>query len=305
LKALVSELDVLVAHGKLPAEEIDETMVRFADGDGDVLLATNIIESGLDVPRANTIMVWRADKFGLAQLHQLRGRVGRGRARGLAYLLTDPEVEIPAATRKRLETLETLDRLGAGFAISAEDLEQRGAGDLLGETQAGHVKLIGSGLYRRLLERALIAARGEAPPEEWTPELNVGVSGRIPPDYIPEDEVRVNLYARIAHSGGGDGEIRAEIEDRFGPLPDEVANLITLTGLKAACRKLSITRVDAGPQAIAFTFTEHRRGEAALERNGGKLPFEWRGERLVLPRATEETGRLAIVLKLVATFGTA
>ncbi|HEY0352907.1 MAG TPA: TRCF domain-containing protein, partial [Enterovirga sp.] len=299
LQALVPELEVFVAHGKLPADEIDETMVRFADGDADVLLATNIIESGLDVPRANTIMVWRADKFGLAQLHQLRGRVGRGRARGVAYLLLDPETEIPAATRKRLETLETLDRLGAGFAISAEDLEQRGAGDLLGDTQAGHVKLIGSGLYRRLLERALIAARGETPPEEWTPELNIGVSGRIPPDYIPEAEVRVNLYARIARSAGADSETRAEIEDRFGPVPDELANLIALTRLKHSCRRLGVSRIDAGPQAIALTFKERSSGEAALTNGAGELGLEWRGDRLVLPQETEDSDRLAIVEKLV------
>jgi transcription-repair coupling factor (superfamily II helicase) len=175
---------------------MDETMVRFGDGEGDVLLATNIIESGLDVPRANTIVVWRANMFGLAQLHQLRGRVGRGRPRGVAYLMTDPDQEVPDETRKRLGTLERLDRLGAGFAISAEDLEQRGAGDLLGDTQAGHVKLIGAGLYRRLLERALVAAKGGTPPEEWVPELNIGISARIPPDYVPEPEVRLNLYAK-------------------------------------------------------------------------------------------------------------
>jgi transcription-repair coupling factor (superfamily II helicase) len=305
LKALVPELDVSVAHGKLPAEEIDETMVRFAAGDGDVLLATNIIESGLDVPRANTIMVWHADRFGLSQLHQLRGRVGRSRARGIAYLLTDPETEIPAPTRKRLETLETLDRLGAGFAISAEDLEQRGAGDLLGDTQAGHVKLIGSGLYRRLLERALIVARGETPPEEWTPELNIGVSGRIPPDYIPEDEVRVNLYARIARQAVGNGSMTAEIEDRFGPLPEELANLITLTHLKKRCRDLGIIRMDAGPQAIALTFKERKHGEAAFRKAGGKLPLEWRGDRLVLPQESDDSGRLEAVRKLVDALGTA
>jgi transcription-repair coupling factor (superfamily II helicase) len=139
LAELVPELQVMVAHGKMPAEEIDDAMVRFAEGDGDVLLATNIIESGLDVPRVNTMLVWRADRFGLSQLHQLRGRVGRGRARGVAYLLTDPAQEIAPATVKRLQTLETLDRLGAGFAISARDLDLRGAGDLLGEEQAGHV----------------------------------------------------------------------------------------------------------------------------------------------------------------------
>jgi transcription-repair coupling factor (superfamily II helicase) len=160
LAKLVPELQVFTAHGKMPADAIDDAMVRFADGEGDVLLATNIIESGLDVPRANTMLVWRPDRFGLAQLHQLRGRVGRGRVRGVCYLLTDPAAKIPEATLKRLSTLEALDRLGAGFAISARDLDMRGAGDLLGEEQAGHLKLIGSGLYQHLLERALRRARG-------------------------------------------------------------------------------------------------------------------------------------------------
>ncbi len=218
LATLVPELAVLLAHGKMPAAEIDDAMVRFADGDGDVLLATNIIESGLDVPRANTMLVWRADRFGLAQLHQLRGRVGRGRVRGICYLMTDPEAKIGAATRKRLATLETMDRLGAGFAISARDLDARGAGDLFGEDQAGHVKLIGMGLYRHLLERALRAARGEPPPDEWSPELNLGAAGRIPADYVPEAEVRINLYARLAKLTD-ESDVDAlgeEIEDRFG-----------------------------------------------------------------------------------------
>jgi transcription-repair coupling factor (superfamily II helicase) len=196
LKRLVPELDVLVAHGKMPADAIDDTMIRFADGQGDVLLATNIIESGLDVPNANTILVWRADLFGLAQLHQLRGRVGRGRTRGAAFLILDPAAEVPAATRKRLETLESLDRLGAGFAISAEDLDQRGAGDLLGDTQAGHVKLIGAGLYRRLLERALLVVRGGGNPHQ--PLCPYRPEQRLPRDISPcaSDRDRGSLRPR-------------------------------------------------------------------------------------------------------------
>ncbi|NNM71836.1 transcription-repair coupling factor [Enterovirga aerilata] len=290
LKGLVPELDILVAHGKLPAEQIDETMVRFADGEGDVLLATNIIESGLDVPRANTIMVWRANMFGLAQLHQLRGRVGRGRPRGIAYLLTDPDEEVSDETRKRLGTLERLDRLGAGFAISAEDLEQRGGGDLLGEMQAGHVKLIGAGLYRRLLERALLTVRGETPPEEWVPELNIGVSARIPADYVPEPEVRLNLYAKIARSldGAAEARIADEIEDRFGPPPEEVAALLALNRLKRLCRQAGIAKVDAGPQGIALTFKDRTEQdlavEAALKEDDS---LGWRNGRLVSARPTE------------------
>jgi transcription-repair coupling factor (superfamily II helicase) len=144
LDTLVPELSVLTAHGKMPVAEVDDAMVAFADGRGDILLATNIIESGLDVPRANTIVVWRPDRFGLAQLHQLRGRVGRGRAQGFAYLLTEPDDEVGEATLARLGTLEAFDRLGSGFAISARDLDLRGGGDLVGDEQAGHMRLIHS-----------------------------------------------------------------------------------------------------------------------------------------------------------------
>src|SRR3954453_23725652 len=179
LRDIVPALDVRVVHGKMPAVDIDEVMVAFADGKGDVLLATNIIESGLDLPRANTILVWRPDRFGAAQLHQLRGRVGRGRRRGLAYLLTEPGVKIAASTEKRLRLLTELDRLGAGFAISRRDMDMRGAGDLLGEAQAGHVKLIGIELYRDLLDRALVEAQGGNAAEDTAIDLNLDVTGSI------------------------------------------------------------------------------------------------------------------------------
>ena len=304
LSKLVPELQTFVAHGKMPAEEIDDVMVRFADGEGDVLLATNIIESGLDVPRANTMLVWRPDRFGLSQLHQLRGRVGRGRLRGIAYLLTDPEKKIPRATRKRLETLESLDRLGAGFAISARDLDQRGAGDLLGEEQAGHVKLIGVGLYHEMLEKALATARGERLEEDWTPELNVGFKGFIPADYVPEPEVRINLYARVAKLAS-EAEIDAladEIEDRFGSPPEPVEHLLSLCRLRQQCRSHEVARLDAGPQAVAATFRDgdgaQDRIQAMLERSQGALVE--RGGRLVWARSAEtDTQRLENAAKML------
>jgi transcription-repair coupling factor (superfamily II helicase) len=312
LARLVPELQVFVAHGKMPADEIDEAMVRFADGEGDVLLATNIIESGLDVPRANTMLIWRADRFGLAQLHQLRGRVGRGRVRGIAYLLTDPEAKIAAATRKRLKTLETMDRLGAGFAISARDLDARGAGDLFGEEQAGHVKLIGMGLYRHLLECALATARGKPVTEEWSPEFNLDLVGRIPEDYVPDSEVRINLYARLAKLDD-DAEIDAlsdEIEDRFGPQPEPVHALFLLARLKHLCRQVGIARVDAGPQAIALTFRSDIRDHKAIQRlmRASKGRLAWRDERLVYARETKDPDErqrvtLALINKLAETVG--
>jgi transcription-repair coupling factor (superfamily II helicase) len=304
LKELVPELEVLVVHGKMPAEEVDETMVRFADADGDVLLSTNIIENGLDVPRANTMLVWRADRFGLAQLHQLRGRVGRGRMRGVAYLLTDPGDRIAPATRKRLETLATLDRLGAGFAISARDLDQRGAGDLLGEDQAGHVKLIGAGLYRHLLERALRAARGDAVEDDWSPELNLGLGGRVPEDYVPEPEVRINLYARLARAVDIDAveALADEIEDRFGEPPAAVRDLLAVARLRQLCRALGIARVDAGPKAVALAFRNGKRwleelGEFLRDPEGG---FAWRDDRLICERPTDTPAeRLDLALTLL------
>jgi transcription-repair coupling factor (superfamily II helicase) len=279
LAKLVPELTMRQAHGKMPAAEIDDAMVRFGDGDGDILLATNIIEAGLDVPRANTMIVWRADRFGLSQLHQLRGRVGRGRVRGQILLLTDPDAQIAPATLKRLRTLEALDRLGAGFAISARDLDQRGAGDLLGEEQAGHVKLIGVGLYQHLLGYALQAARGETV-DRWTPELNLGVAGSLPETWIPEPEVRINLHARLARATSSE-EIEAlaeEIEDRFGAPPAEVSTLIALARLRQLACVARVARIDAGPAAIALTPRPDFGGDAAAagltEKNGRLLLAE-------------------------------
>jgi transcription-repair coupling factor (superfamily II helicase) len=254
LAELAPELELVQAHGKLPAAEIDAAMVGFARGDGDVLLATNIIEAGLDVPRANTMLVWRADRFGLAQLHQLRGRVGRGSRRGQVLLLTEAGVEIAPRTRQRLATLAAFDRLGAGFAISARDLDMRGAGDLLGDEQAGHVKLIGVDLYQHLLEAALRTARGETV-ERWMPELNLGIDGRLPPEWIPEEELRIALYARLARIAdlGALDAFEEELADRFGELPAEAARLIATARLRALARAAGIARIDAGPAAIALT----------------------------------------------------
>ncbi len=288
LAGIAPELDVLVAHGQMPPAEADDAMVRFADGEGDVLLATNIIESGLDIPRANTMLVWRADRFGLAQLHQLRGRVGRGRVRGTAYLLTEAGETLPPATEKRLRTLEALDRLGAGFAISAGDLDLRGAGELLGEEQAGHVKLIGPDLYRHMLQRAL---RGEGPEDEWSPELNLGLAGLIPEDYVNEPETRINLYARLARLDGDEtvADLGVEIEDRFGAMPQPMRNLLNLTYVKQLCLRLGIARIDAGPQAIALTFrpgaVDSLPLQSIMAESDGEL--RWSGERLILARAEE------------------
>ncbi|WP_244472690.1 DEAD/DEAH box helicase [Methylobacterium sp. Leaf89] len=252
LAKLVPDLQTRVAHGGLNAAEMDDVMVRFADGEGDVLLATSIIESGLDVPRANTMLVWDAERFGLSQLHQLRGRVGRGQRRGVVYLLSRPDRPLTPATEKRLRTLEALDRLGAGFAISARDLDLRGAGDLVGENQAGHVKLIGLGLYQHLLHLALRAAKGE-PAEDWNPEIRLGLSGAVPADYVPEPEVRLSLYTRTLRLANPEEveALRSEVVDRFGPPPAAFEDLIALARLRVGCLGLGIHRLSGGPQGLA------------------------------------------------------
>ena len=255
LTALMPELKIVIAHGRLDAHAVEEVMLGFANGEGDVLLATSIIESGLDVPRANTMIVCHADRFGLAQLHQMRGRVGRGRTQGVCYLMTEAGQPLTAKTEKRLSTLVTLDRLGSGMAISVQDLDARGAGDLVGDDQAGHMRLIGLGLYQHLLQRAIREARGETV-ADWVPEIHGGDRpGRLPEAYIPEQEVRLNLYARMARvETVHDADALAEeIEDRFGPPPDDVEALLATTRLRCLCRTRWIERVDAGPKAIALT----------------------------------------------------
>lgn len=253
---LVPELSVRIAHGKMKAAVMDDVMVGFADGDGDVLLSTNIIESGLDVPRANTILIWRADRFGLAQLHQLRGRVGRGKAQGIARLLTTDGDDISEQTRLRLSTMVENDRLGAGLAISMQDLDLRGAGDIVGTDQAGHMKLIGVRLYQKLLERAVIGSRKQTAIAGQRAVVNLGIAGTIPPDYVSDGAVRLNLYARLLRAVAGsevDG-FAGEFEDRFGELPEEAAILFRLTKLRIAAGRFNISKLDGGPLAMAISF---------------------------------------------------
>jgi transcription-repair coupling factor (superfamily II helicase) len=224
LSALLPGLRLRIAHGQMKPRDVDEAMLDFAAGRGDVLLATSIIESGLDVPRANTMVVLRPDLFGLAQLHQLRGRVGRGHFQPrcyLIYLMTDPEATLSEEAQRRLETLQALDRLGAGMAIAMHDLDQRGAGELFGERQAGHVRLIGLGLFQDLLAAAVRAARGETDaPDEVV--LQGETPAWIPEDYVPEPIVRINLYHRLARTRSAEDvdALADEIADRFGPPPE-------------------------------------------------------------------------------------
>ncbi|WP_062211142.1 helicase-related protein [Aureimonas sp. AU12] len=289
LGKLVPDLSVGVVHGQLPPDEVDEAMLRFTEGDGDILLATNIIESGLDVPAANTMIVWRPDRFGLAQLHQLRGRVGRGSRRGVAYLLCEAGQTLAPETERRLRTLEAMNRLGAGFQISARDLDLRGAGDLLGEEQAGHLQLVGLTLYRHFLRRALLVAEGKPVPDDWTPEILLGIAGRIPAVYVPDDETRINLYAEIdrVRERSALEALDVDIEDRFGALPRPARVMLQLADIRIRCFELGIAKLAAGPKGIAAVFRTRDDAKRAMEQ---ALPKDWRWSDLKLVYPVETLG---------------
>jgi transcription-repair coupling factor (superfamily II helicase) len=294
LAAIAPDLKIVVAHGQMKPADADEAMLAFAEGRGDVLLATGIIESGLDVPAANTMLVHDASRFGMAQLHQLRGRVGRGARRAYAYLFTQGGAR-SASAAKRLQALAAHDHLGAGFAISARDLDLRGAGDLLGDDQAGHVKLIGVGLYQEILAHALRVARGEGPAQEPPlPEFNLGLPARIPETFAPEPDTRLSLYLQIDAIDDADAAQACAlgIEDRFGPLPEDVLTLIAMARLRPLCKELGVLRLDAGPAGIAATFTRESVRRIDCSGQGWKVD----GERIVSGRSSEDaTERLALV----------
>ena len=261
---LVPEVKVAAAHGRMGARDLESTMTKFYDGAFDVLVSTNIIESGLDLPAVNTIVIHRADMFGLAQLYQLRGRVGRSKVRAYAYLTLPPGRMLSPAAEKRLEVMQTLDTLGAGFSLASHDLDIRGAGNLLGAEQSGHIREVGIELYQQMLEEAVAEARGLAQglsggrkaDDDWSPAIAVGMPVMIPDSYVGDLTVRLGLYRRLAWLSEGDqiDAFAAELTDRFGPLPDEVENLLQIVALKKLCREAGIEKVDAGIKGAAVSF---------------------------------------------------
>ena len=279
LKEVAPKLSVEVAHGGLPADAVDEAMVRFADGGRDVLVATSLIENGLDVPRANTMLIWGADRFGLAQLHQLRGRVGRGRVQGTAYLFTPDDDEISSTTADRLAALVAADRLGAGFELSARDLDLRGGGDLVGEEQAGHMKLIGASLYQHLLGRAVRAQKGEPLMERRAPTLQIEGEAAIPAAYVPDEALRLELYARLARFEACEevDAFRDECEDRFGPPPPETERLFARRRVSILAQDAGVTAIVIGPKAAALTFLQD-----AAARAKTRTKARWKDTRLLL-----------------------
>jgi transcription-repair coupling factor (superfamily II helicase) len=261
LQELVPEISIAAAHGQMPTRELEQIMTEFYEGKYDLLLSTNIIESGIDIPTANTIIIHRSDMFGLSQLYQLRGRVGRSNQRGYAYL-TLPVTGITDTARKRLEVMQTLDNLGAGFQLASYDMDIRGAGNLLGDEQSGHIREIGVELYQQMLEDAIHAAKAETSEQDqkieeaWSPQVNYGVPVLIPEEYVSSLPLRMSLYRRISGLKSKeeiDG-FAAELIDRFGPIPVEVANLLDIIEMKELCRKANIQKFDAGEKGAVIVF---------------------------------------------------
>jgi len=258
LQSDVPELKVAVAHGQMPAGELEDIMNAFYDGRYDVLLSTTIVESGLDVPTANTLIVHRADMFGLAQLYQLRGRVGRSKVRAFALFTLPVNKVLTTMADRRLKVLQSLDTLGAGFQLASHDLDIRGAGNLLGEEQSGHIKEVGFELYQQMLEEAVAEVKGddEIRDNGWSPQISVGTSVMIPETYVPDLHLRMGLYRRlgeITELSEIDG-FGAEMIDRFGPMPQEVQHLLKVVYIKSLCRIAHVEKLDAGPKGVVVVF---------------------------------------------------
>lgn len=261
LRQFVPEVKVGIAHGQMAASALEDVMAAFYDRKYDVLLSTNIVESGLDIPSANTLIIHRSDMFGLAQLYQLRGRVGRSKLRGYAYMTYPASKSLSEGAEKRLKILSTLDNLGAGFQLASHDLDIRGAGNLLGEEQSGHIREVGFELYQQMLEDAILEAKekgveaGEGE-DRWSPQIALGASVLIPESYVSDLSLRMQLYRRL-----GDLVNREDLEsfavemiDRFGPMPDEFRHLLDVVSLKALCRRAGIEKLEAGPKGMTMAF---------------------------------------------------
>ncbi|MDD9910664.1 MAG: transcription-repair coupling factor [Ahrensia sp.] len=255
----VPELRVAVAHGQMPPSELEDVMNAFYEGQYDVLLSTTIIESGLDIPTANTLIVHRAHMFGLAQLYQMRGRVGRSKTRAYALMTLPPDMTLTPTAERRLKVLQSLDTLGAGFQLASHDLDIRGAGNLLGEEQSGKIREVGYELYQQMLEEAVAELKegGEAELDgKWSPQITLGATVMIPDGYVPDLTVRMGLYRRLAELDSAEeiDAFGAELIDRFGPLPEEVEHLLKVVFIKALCRKANIEKLDAGPKGVVIHF---------------------------------------------------
>jgi len=300
IKEQVPEVSYITATGQMAAGELDDRMNAFYDGKYDVLLATTIVESGLDIPTANTMIVWRSDMFGLSQLYQIRGRVGRSKTRAYAYLTTKPRQKLTDTAQKRLRVLGSIDSLGAGFTLASQDLDIRGAGNLLGEEQSGQMREVGYELYQQMLEDQINAiksgaAEGILDDGQWAPQINLGVPVLIPEDYVPDLDVRLGLYRRLSELTTKvelEG-FAAEMIDRFGKLPREVNTLMLVVRIKAMCKRAGIAKLDAGPKGATIqfhndkfaspeglvAFVHAQNGQAKVKDNKIVVARDWEKER--------------------------
>ena len=313
LREQVPEVRFMQAHGQMSPSQLEDIMAAFYDKQFDVLLSTTIVESGLDIPNANTLIVHRADMFGLAALYQLRGRVGRSKTRAYAMFTIPPNGKITPQAEKRLKVLHSLDSLGAGFTLASHDLDLRGAGNLLGEEQSGHIKEVGYELYQSMLEEAVKSLKEQGAgdqEEQWSPTINVGLAVLLPEAYVPDLQVRLGLYRRLSglRESADLENFSAELADRFGALPEEVKHLLTVVQIKNYCRRAGISQVDAGPKGaviafrnkrfanpqglVKFMHDQWRRGEAAAGSQAGLQGRmgRWRGAAARRARACARTG---------------
>ena len=318
LKREVPEVSYIAATGQMAAGELDDRMNAFYDGKYDVLVATTIVESGLDIPTANTMIVWRSDMFGLSQLYQIRGRVGRSKTRAYAYLTTKPRQKLTDTAQKRLRVLGSIDTLGAGFTLASQDLDIRGAGNLLGEEQSGQMREVGYELYQQMLEDQINAiksgeAEGIIDNGQWAPQISLGVPVLIPEDYIPDLDVRLGLYRRLSELTTKvelEG-FAAELIDRFGKLPREVNTLMLVVRIKAMCKKAGIAKLDAGPKGATIqfhndkfaspeglvAFIHDQNGRAKVKDNKIVIMGDWAKERDKIQGAFNIARALATKLK--------
>jgi transcription-repair coupling factor (superfamily II helicase) len=278
IQELVPEARVIMGHGQMTERELEATMVKFVSGQADVLVSTAIVESGLDIPASNTIIINRADRFGLAQLYQLRGRVGRERQQAFCYLLVPADGRVDEQAQRRLRALQELTELGSGFKLALRDLEIRGAGNLLGAEQHGHIAAVGYDLYSKLLAEAVQELRGDTTGVAVEPVINVSVEGFLPEEYVPEVNQRLVLYKRLAGAAGDEdlADLRAELQDRFGPLPEPAEQLLDIVRIRVAARALGVERVEAGDGTAVITFApstsiEPGRLVAAIQASRGRL----------------------------------
>ena len=290
-------------------------MTAFDERAYDLLLSTNIIESGLDIPSANTLIVHRADMFGLAQLYQLRGRIGRSKVRAYAYLTLPEKKKLAPTAQRRLEVMQTLDTLGAGFQLASHDLDIRGAGNLLGDEQSGHIREVGIELYQHMLEEAVAAARtagGDGPmrEEEWSPQITIGTPVLIPEGYVADLSVRLGLYRRIAALADPreSDAFAAELIDRFGTLPAEVENLLQIIAIKRLCREAGVERVEAGPKGAVIALRGNRFANPAglvelIQKHAGTLRLRPDQRLVYLRNWDDEAARLKGVVGTAADVG--